>query len=84
MNATSPSATLAAGSCGVDLSNEMVQDHKLLPACGTDRTAHSPLEDGTWAPAVAPRVTKAATKGRNRTILFAKCVLCNGLRNNLR
>ena len=34
MNATSPSATLAAGSCGVDLSNEMVQDHKLLPACG--------------------------------------------------
>ena len=84
MNATSPCATLAAGSCGVDLSNEMVEDHKLLPACGTDRTAHSPLEDGTWAPAVAPRVTKAATKGRNRTILFTSCVLSNGLRNNLR
>ena len=84
MNATSPCAKLAAGSCGVDLSNDMVQGHQLLPACGTDRTAHSPFEDGTWAPAVAPRVTKAATKGRNRTILFAKYVLCNGLRNNLR
>ena len=84
MNATSPSATLAAGSCGVDLSNEMVQDHKLLPACGTDRTAHSPLEDGTWAPAVAPRVTKAATKRRNRAILFATCVLDTTLPKILR
>ena len=69
MGGKSPLPTLAAGSCRVDLSDNMVQAHQLLSACGTNRTAHSPLEDGTWAPTVAPRVIKAATKEMNRTIV---------------
>ena len=44
-------------------------------ACGVDSNTCLPLEDGTWTPAVTPRVTKAMTKGANRTILFECCLL---------
>ena len=42
---------------------------------GIRRSIHSPLEDGVGWPAVTPRVSKAAMKGTNLTILYASCVL---------
>ena len=50
-------------------------DSKILFLPGTGRRVHSPLEDGRGSPAVTPRVSKAAMKGTNHTILFAPCVL---------
>ena len=50
-------------------------DSKALFLPGTGGRVLSPLEDGRGSPAVTPRVSKAAMKGTNRTILFAPCVL---------